>query len=163
MVGDVVNGFEGDAVNDSHDFSRKLGGASPGNTVHLDVLQKGRQLSIATAVGQAPPKPKKQPTTAAQSVSDRGSPADLGLALVTAGPREGFGTGVMVVGVEPGGLAAGRGISPGDVILNVAEQETATPEDVYKLVADARNAGRHSVLMRVKSGQSTQFVALPIV
>jgi len=67
------------------------------------------------------------------------------------------GRGVTVTGVEAGGLAAGRGIDPGDVILDVA-----TPEDVYRLVESAQRAGKRSVLMRIKSVETAKFVALPV-
>jgi len=33
--------------------------------------------------------------------------------------------------------------------------------DVKKAVADAREQGRRSVLMRLKSGEGTRFVAVP--
>jgi hypothetical protein len=36
------------------------------------------------------------------------------------------------------------------------------PEDVYRLVNTAKNAGKRSVLMRIKSGDTAKFVALPI-
>jgi S1-C subfamily serine protease len=36
----------------------------------------------------------------------------------------------LVAEVEPGGLAESRGIDPGDLILDVADQAIAAPEDV---------------------------------
>ena len=38
----------------------------------------------------------------------------------------------------------------------------STPADVRKAVADARAGGKRTVLMRVKTGQATRFVALPV-
>jgi serine protease Do len=37
----------------------------------------------------------------------------------------------------------------------------STPDDVRKALADARKGGKNAVLMRVKSGDNTRFVALP--
>jgi serine protease Do len=68
----------------------------------------------------------------------------------------------MVVGVDPVGLAAGHGIDPGDIILDVANQAVEVPDDVNRLVADAQRAGQRSVLIRIKSGEIAQFVALPL-
>jgi len=68
----------------------------------------------------------------------------------------------MVVEVEPGGLAAGRGIDPGDLILDVADEAIGSPEDVFRLVNTAKSAGKRSVLMRIKSGETAKFIALPI-
>jgi hypothetical protein len=33
---------------------------------------------------------------------------------------------------------------------------------VRQAVADARSAGKHTILMRIKSGGSTHFVAIPV-
>jgi serine protease Do len=38
----------------------------------------------------------------------------------------------------------------------------STPADVRKSLADARKEGKRAVLFRVKSGQGTKFVALPL-
>jgi serine protease Do len=38
----------------------------------------------------------------------------------------------------------------------------AAPSDVRKSLADARKEGKHAVLFRVKSGEGTKFVALPL-
>ena len=38
----------------------------------------------------------------------------------------------------------------------------ATPEDVRKALTDARGEDKRSVLMRVKSGDATKFVAVPL-
>jgi len=88
----------------------------------------------------------------------------LGLKLLALGAIDGSEErrGVMVVEVEPGGLAAGRGIDPGDLILDVADEAIGAPEDVYRLVNTAKSAGKRSVLMRIKSGDTAKFIALPI-
>jgi serine protease Do len=89
----------------------------------------------------------------------------LGLKLLALGALDGSGSeglrGVMVVEVEPGGLAAGRGIDPGDLILDVADEAIGAPEDVYRLMDIAKNAGKRSILMRIKSGDTAKFVAVP--
>jgi serine protease Do len=72
------------------------------------------------------------------------------------------GEGVVVVNVDPDGPAAERGFKAGDVILEVAGKKVANPGDVRKVLADVRGQGKRTVLMRVKSGESTRFVALPL-
>jgi serine protease Do len=44
----------------------------------------------------------------------------------------------------------------------VGGSAVATPSDVRKSLADARKEGKHAVLFRVKSGEGTKFVALPL-
>ena len=50
----------------------------------------------------------------------------------------------------------------GDVILDVGGKAVSNPSDVNKELADLHKAGKHTALMRVKSGNGTKFVALPL-
>jgi serine protease Do len=49
----------------------------------------------------------------------------------------------------------------GDIILQVGGKSVSTPNEVRRAVADARKDGKNAVLVRVKSGDNTRFVALP--
>ena len=55
------------------------------------------------------------------------------------------------------------GFSTGDVILEVAGKSVSTPADVRDVVASARTEGKRTVLLRVKKGDNTRFVALPLI
>jgi serine protease Do len=86
----------------------------------------------------------------------------LGLSLAPAKSAGAGNQGVVVTGVDPNGPAADRGIQEGDVILNVGGASVSTPADVQKQLAQVQRSGRHDVLMRVKSGDGTHYVALPV-
>ena len=60
------------------------------------------------------------------------------------------------------GIAADHGLSTGDVILEMGGKSVSTPADVRAVVANARTEGKRSVLIRVKKGDNTRFVALPL-
>ena len=64
--------------------------------------------------------------------------------------------------VDSGGVAADHGFSTGDVILEVAGKSVSTPTDVREVIASARTEGKRTVLIRVKKGDNTRFVALPL-
>jgi serine protease Do len=68
----------------------------------------------------------------------------------------------VVTGIESSGIAADHGFSTGDVILEVAGKSVSTPADVRKLIASVRTEGKRTVLVRVKKGDNTRFVALPV-
>jgi serine protease Do len=70
--------------------------------------------------------------------------------------------GVVVTKVDPTGIASEHGFQTGDVILEVGGKKVAHPSDVRSALNDAQKGGKRSVLMRVKSGDSTKFVALPL-
>ena len=65
--------------------------------------------------------------------------------------------------VDPTGPAAARGISQGDVILDVGGTSVSKPSDVQAQIRAAESSGRKVVLMRVKSARGpTRFVAVPL-
>ena len=87
----------------------------------------------------------------------------LGLTLAPAASvGRGRQCGVVVTAVDPNGVAADHGFQVGDVILDVGGKSVSNPADVRKQLADARKEGKHALLFRVKSGEGTRFVALPL-
>ena len=48
------------------------------------------------------------------------------------------------------------------MILDVGGKAVSNPSEVRQAVSDAKSSGKHDALMRVKSGNSTRFVALPV-
>ena len=83
--------------------------------------------------------------------------------VVAAAENAGAGDeGVVVTGIDPKGNAAGQGFRIGDIILEVAGRAVKTPEDVRKAITDAHNGQRKHVLMRVKSGEVTKYMAVPL-
>jgi serine protease Do len=47
------------------------------------------------------------------------------------------------------------------VILDVAGKAVSKPEDVRQALVSLHKDGKRAVLMRVKSGDATKFVAVP--
>ena len=87
----------------------------------------------------------------------------LGLSVAPAKDVAGAGSeGVVVTAVDPDGAAAEHGMKSGDVILEVGGKPVSSVSEVRQAVTDARGQGKRSVLMRVKSGEGTRFVAVPI-
>ena len=66
------------------------------------------------------------------------------------------------MGVEPDGPAADHGMKAGDVIMNVDGKTVSSPRDVRDQLTSLQKAGKHTVLMRVKSGEGVHYVALPL-
>jgi serine protease Do len=87
----------------------------------------------------------------------------LGLTVAPANSVAGAGKeGVVVTDVDPKSPAAERGFKEGDVILDVGGKAVATAGDVRDAINAARTDSKNSVLMRVKSGGSLRFVAVPV-
>jgi serine protease Do len=163
-AGDVIISLNSEPVKDARELSRRIGDMAPGTQIKLGLTRRGGQAKTVTVtLGELPgqsPRASVEPPAAAQP---RGTKADLGLTLAPAGKVDGAGQrGVVVIEADPNGSAAGQGIETGDVILEVAGKNVASPAEVAKAVADARRAGKSTVLMRVRSGEASRFVAVPV-
>ena len=71
--------------------------------------------------------------------------------------------GVVVTDAPAAGAAAKKGIKAGDVIVEAAQEQVATPEDVARSVEKVKKAGRKAVLLRVEDAKGDlRFVAVPL-
>ncbi len=164
--GDVITAVNGETVKDARELARTIGGLSPGNSVKLDVLHKGQDKVVNLTLGQLPNsiEAKADNDNDGKGSSSRGTDVPkLGLTVAPANSVAGAGKeGVVVTEVDPKSAAAERGFKEGDVILEVAGKTVATAGDVREAINAARADNKNSVLMRVKSGGSSRFVALPL-
>ncbi len=162
-AGDVIVAVNGDKIANARELARRIGSMAPGNTIKLTVLQDGnKEKTLSVTLGELP----AQAEASRRGDDERGMrPNDLGalgLQIAPASTVAGSGSeGVVVTGVAPDGPAAERGFKTGDVILEVAGKPVSNPADVRKALEDARKDNKRTVLMRVKSGDNTRFVALP--
>ncbi|HXN67510.1 MAG TPA: PDZ domain-containing protein, partial [Bradyrhizobium sp.] len=162
-AGDVITAVDGKPIKDARDLAKRIGAMPPKASVKLAVLHKGSEKTVTLTLGELPNAKEARADAIAPSDSGNVDLAKLGLTLAPAGRVAGAGgQGVVVTGVDSSGIAADHGFSTGDVILEVAGKSVSTPADVREVVASARTEGKRSVLMRVKSGDNTRFVALPV-
>jgi len=160
-AGDVITSVDGKEVKDARDLAKKIGAMAPKSSVKLTVLHKGAEKTLTLTLGELPN--TKEARAAAGDNDGSADVGKLGLTLAPASRVAGAGAeGVVVTGVDSGGIAADHGFSTGDVIMEVAGKSVSTPADVRDVVASARTEGKHSVLVRVKKGDNTRFVALPL-
>ena len=161
VAGDVITEIDGKAIKDSRELARKVGMMAPGTKIKVTLARKGEIKTLTLTLGKMPNEQQAKADTS-DEMSAGNSPR-LGLNLAPAKDVAGSGDqGVAVVGVDPNGPAAERGIKTGDVILDVAGKAVANTAEVRKALSDARTAGKNTVLLRVKTAEATRFVALPI-
>jgi serine protease Do len=160
-AGDVITTVNGNAVKDSRDLARTIATLAPGSSVKLDVFRKGERKTVTLVLGELPN--ERQANAADGKPQPNAGTPRLGLSLAPAGDVEGAGQkGVVVTEVDPQGPAAQRGIQTGDVILNVGGKAVASVGDVRSELAQAKSSGKRSVLLQVRSGEATRFVAVPL-
>ncbi len=164
--GDVITAVNGEPVKDARELARTIGGLAPGNAVKLNVLHKGTDKVVNLTLGQLP---NTIEAKADNDNDDKGSVTrgtdvpKLGLTVAPANSVAGAGKeGVVVTEVDPKSAAAERGFKEGDVILEVAGKNVTNAGDVREAINAARADNKNSVLMRIKSGGSSRFVAVPL-
>ncbi len=165
QAGDVVTSVNGERIENARELSRRIGSMPPGSKVQLGVLRKGgSQDSVTLTLGELPDQRE------ARAGGERGFERDgqtgeprLGLSLAPADQVSGAkGPGVVVTGVDPNGPAAEAGFRTGDIILEVGGKQVSSPEDVRNALKQARSENRRTVLMRLRSGEQSKFVAVPL-
>jgi serine protease Do len=164
--GDVITSVNGEAVKDARELARTIGGIAPGTAVKLNVLHKGQEKTIDLTLGKLPNtvEAKADNDNSDNSAPTRGTDVPkLGLTVAPANSVAGAGKdGVVITEVDPKSAAAERGFKEGDVILEVAGKSVASAGDVREAITAAHNDNKNSVLMRVKSGGQSRFVAVPL-
>jgi serine protease Do len=162
--GDVILRIDGDDIAQMKELTRKVAEMAPGTDAKVEVLRNGERRTLAVEIGESPAEP-------ADVRAESSSPADglgLGLRLAELTPqlRGRFGvpedvSGALVVGVDPGGSAAKKGLRPGDVIVSVGQRPVASLADAKREIEREKSDGRGSVLLRVMRDGNATFVAVP--
>ena len=151
-TGDTILSFDGSAIGDARDLSKKVAGVAPGKTADVLIVRGGKEQTLKIEIGKMPG--DQAMAGAAPDAPAKSSLAQLGLKLEAAGD----GGGVKVIDVDPNGIAASKGIRPGDTILEVAGIDVQSPADVK----DALKGAKSKALLLVKSGEGQRFVAVPL-
>jgi serine protease Do len=164
--GDVITAVNGTTVKDARELARTIGSFAPGNSIKLTVLHKGQDKVVDLTLGKLP---SEKEARADFDHRDRGRYSRgsgvpyLGLTVAPAASVAGAGKdGVVVTDVDPNSAAAERGFKEGDVILEVAGKSVGDPGEVRDAIKSAQADNKNSVLMRIRSGGSSRFVAVPL-
>jgi serine protease Do len=166
--GDVIASVNGEIVKDDHDLSRRMLGLAPGTGISLGIVHDGEEKIVAVTLGHspiaktlAPPHPREARAVYRRHASDLQS--DLGLKFAPAAQTTGSNSqGVIVIGIDPEGRAADLGIKAGDIIVEVSGNAVHTPHDISSALNEAHSRGRQAALMRLKSGNTLRFIAVPV-
>jgi len=171
--GDVVLSFDGRPVEEMRRLPRIVADTRVEARVPVEVWRRGRLVEVEVTVGELEAA-EEQGLLA--SIPGDPRPAEpqqaldaLGLTLSGISDElrreHGIGDeveGVVITDVDTDSAAFGRGLRPGDVIVEVGQEQVATPADVQQKIRRARDQGRRSVLLLVDRQGDLRFVALGV-
>ena len=164
--GDVIVSLNGAGISDSRELTRKVALLPAGTRADFTVMRDGNKQNISVTIGK-----RSEQTASADTGSRPGSrqssESTLGMELAPLNQetRQDYrlpdnAKGVVVTSVDPDSDAADKGLHSGDVIVTVGGKDVRTPADVRKDVADAKRAGRTTVLMLIDGSDGQHFLTV---
>ena len=145
LVGDVILSLDGIAVNHFNHLQTLIYGRDPGETVNLQIMRQSQIRQVAVVLGER--EDDRRLSEGHQRLEQLGLsveslPAELAIELGFGGELAaelGFAQGekpVVVVGVDPDGLAADKGIQVRDVITEVDQERVTSLEQFVRFVSE---------------------------
>jgi serine protease Do len=169
--GDVILKFDGKDVEDMRQLPRLVAETPVNKAVAVVLWRKRAETTVQVKIAKldesdqqlanAQDAPKKTVRT------ETGVVKTLGLTLsgITPDLKDKFSLGddakgVVVVDVAKNSSAADRGVHPGDLIMEAAQEEVKNPQDLSSKIDEAKKSGRKSILLLVERQGDLHFVAL---
>ena len=156
-VGDVILRFDEKAINQMRDLPRIVAETPVGKSVDVIVRRKGKRKTISVTLGRLEDG-EKQIAANKQSEKEAEDKPVVALGMTFSDldeeSRKQFKiaddvTGVLVVKVEDGSVAAEKGIVAGSVISEIGQESVAMPADIEARLAALKKEGRTKALMLV--------------
>ena len=169
--GDVILSFNGQEVPEMRALPRIVAETPVGEEVSVSLWRNGSGEQVTAVLGELEKAEEARiiQTSRTDGVIEDTKVSSLGLDVATLTPQlrdeysiGGDVDGLVVREVDPDGVAAEKGLSVGDIIVEANQTEVRQPQDLADVVKDAREAGKKSVLLFVSSQGETRFIALRI-
>jgi serine protease Do len=170
LSGDVIVSFNGKDVTDSKELVRAVADAPIGQAVPVVVMRSGKQTSINVVLGRRETAEADQPQPAAAQAPAKPAATDmLGMSLmpVTDDMDADLGLqpgtkGLVITKLDQTSQAFDKGLREGDVITEAGQQKVEAVKDLEDQIKAAKDAGRKSLLLMVRTQGDPRFVALAI-
>ena len=170
--GDVILKFNNQDVKEMRTLPRIVAETEIGKAVPVVVWRDGHEVTVQASVGELPddvqqagtaPGPNRTPPNRTAMIAGLGAR----LSPITDELRSQYKLsadqkGVVVTEVQADGPAAGRGLKPGDVIVEVQQEAVSTPADVAERMDRYRKQNRKTVLMLIQSTDGLRWVPVPL-
>ena len=170
--GDVVLQFDGKKIDRMRGLPRIVAETPIGKAVDVLIWRRGEEQLVQVELGELPDDEElaalsDQGSTSRPSDNGASSINDLGVtvASITDEMRERFelpgeAKGVVITEVAEGSTAGEENLRPGDVIVEVGQEEVNSPPEVAAKVNEAKDGDKKSVLLLIDRGGDLRFVAL---
>jgi serine protease Do len=171
-AGDVVVKIDGKDIKEMGDLPRVVADTPVGKAVEVVIIRKGEQVTKTVTLGRLEDGEKQmaEAETEAQPDQKMAVKKTLGLDLANLDGTlrskykvKASVKGVVIVGVDADSVANAQRLSPGDVIVEVAQQAVVSADDCQAKIDKLKRDGRSSALLLVANpAGDLRFIALPL-
>ena len=153
---DIILELQGTPIESLGAFRNTVALAKPGTDLSIKVQREGKEIMLTAKVGQ-------NPEHSAKTIETEES---LGIYLDPVTPELAkrynleTKTGLLIVEIDPDGVAFASGLRAGYVILAVNGKAVSTVDDFVNAAQNAKKSGK--ILLQVKIGQNIRFFSLPV-
>ena len=143
--GDVILSIDDTDINHSNQIQTLIYGRDPGDAIELQILRDNEPLQLSVILGER--EDDRRMAQGHQRISRLGLsvkqlPANLAVELGfdhEVATALGFGRGeepVLVVAVDPGGMAAAKGMKPRDIITEIDQERVTSLPHLVRFVSE---------------------------
>ncbi len=153
LQGDVITSLNGTEVKDPSHLQRLVAETGIGKNARVTIFREGKTVELNMTLVSADSAPKQRRDSGGGR--QQGGEADL-LGLVVEDAEQ--GSGVVVLDVDRGGVAAEAGIRRGDVIVSINRKRVTNKTEYSRTIQQAGRSGGMTVLVR--RGDASIYFAL---
>ena len=164
--GDVIIEFDGVTINDSSSLVKVVGDSDVGKDVSVLIWRDGNKKKVTVTLGRLETvqisDEKNQRRTNKVNQYAGMSFTDLNDEIRKRFDLSDDTIGVVVIGINDDSPAAARGILAGDIIQKVDQVDIQNSTQILKLIEEAKNKNKSSILFLIKRGSNVRFIAIPV-
>ncbi len=171
-AGDVIVKFDGKEIKEMRDLPRVVADTPVGKSVDVVIIRKGQEETKTVVLGRLEDGEKQVADAKPDAQSDQKPVVKKTLGLDLATLDDALRTkykvkdsvkGVVIVGVDADSAANSQHLSPGDVIVEVAQEAVASADDFSAKIEKLKRDGRPSALLLVANpAGDLRFIALSL-
>ena len=164
--GDVIIEFDGVTINDSSSLVKVVGDSDVGKDVSVLIWRDGNKKKVTVTLGrletvQISDERNQRRTNKVNQYAGM-SFTDLNDEIRKRFDLSDDTIGVVVIGINDDSPAAARGILAGDIIQKVDQVDIQNSTQILKLIEEAKNKNKSSILFLIKRGSNVRFIAIPV-
>lgn len=169
LAGDVILSFDGVDVADTRGLVRQVGNTEVGKAVRVIVHRDGGTKTVLVTLGRREEAEGVVPAAVEAPAPEEATKDLLGMTISLLTPEIAAelalpdgSEGLVVVAVDEASEAYEKGLRAGDLITEAGQQKVDSVSALEDRIAEAKEAGRKSLLLLVRRGGDPRFVALAI-